>query len=534
MAHAVEEAGPARPLTMADGTPLKVALARATRRSKIRAFLLVAPLLLFILVTFIFPIVDMLMRSVDNPEVNEAIPQTVAELENWDGEGLPHDAVFAAFIQEMGDRSEGQRRNIGRMGARLNYEDGGFRSLINKSQRAAAKIQDDPMQFALVGFDERWEDKATWPTLDALAETPEFAEVLPETAALLRKWETGNSPFAEKTPKPETYPTLLTELESAQADSSLDRLLPLVQAENEELAALLEKTATGAGEIRENPLRFALVGVDPDWGKPRTWTIIKQVSSPITFSYYLNAVDRTYDIEGNIVMQPEWKQIYVQLFMKTIYVSIGVTVACLILAYPISYLLATLPPSKGNLLLILVLLPFWTSLLVRTTSWIVLLQTQGVINDTLVFLGILSDDNRIEMIYNMTGTIIAMTHILLPFMVLPMYSVMKTISPSYMRAARSLGANPLIAFVRVYMPQTVPGIGAGSILVFILAIGYYITPALVGGQDGQLISNFIAYHMQKSLNWGLAAALGTILLAGVLVMYWLYDRLVGIDNMKLG
>ena len=181
--------------------------------------------------------------------------------------------------------------------------------------------------------------------------------------------------------------------------------------------------------------------------------------------------------------------------MKTIYVSLGVTIACLILAYPISYLLATLPASKGNLLLILVLLPFWTSLLVRTTSWIVLLQTNGVINDTLVWLGIISDDNRITMIYNMTGTVIAMTHILMPFMVLPLYSVMKTISPSYLRAARSLGANPLVAFVRVYMPQTVPGVGAGSILVFILAIGYYITPALVGGQDGQLISNFIAYHM---------------------------------------
>jgi putative spermidine/putrescine transport system permease protein len=534
MAQAVDEAGPARPLTMADGTPLKVALARATRRSKIRAFLLVAPLLLFILITFIFPIVDMLMRSIDNPEVNDAIPLTAAELEKWDGEGLPPDAVFAAFIQEMGDRSEEQRRNVGRMGARLNYEDGGFRSLVNKSQRAAAKIQEDPMQFALVGLDKGWEDNKTWPALDALAETPEFAEVLPETAALLRPWQTGNSPFAEKTPKPETFTTLLGELARAKADGSLDRLLPVVRAESGKLAKLLDKTAAEAGQIRDNPLRFALIGVDKDWGKTETWRIIKQISSPLTISYYLNAVDRTYDTQGNIVMQPDWKQIYVHLFMKTIYVSLGVTVACLILAYPISYLLATLPPSRGNLLLILVLLPFWTSLLVRTTAWIVLLQTQGVINDTLVFLGVISDDNRIEMIYNMTGTIIAMTHILLPFMVLPMYSVMKTISPSYMRAARSLGANPLVAFVRVYMPQTVPGIGAGSILVFILAIGYYITPALVGGQDGQLISNFIAYHMQKSLNWGLAAALGTILLAGVLVLYWLYDRLVGIDNMKLG
>ncbi|MCR9073164.1 MAG: ABC transporter permease [Alphaproteobacteria bacterium] len=534
MANAVEEAGPARSLTMADGTPLKVALARATRRSKIRAFLLVAPLLFFILITFIFPIVDMLLRSVDNPEVNDAIPATVVELEKWDGESYPPDSVLSVFLEEIGDRSEEQRRNTGRMGARLNYEDGGFRSLINKSQRAAPKILESPMQFALIGLDEAWEDKDTWSALDGLAEQPDFADILPKTAALLQKWETGNSPFAEKTPGAEVYTEIFQEIAAAAQDGRIGALTAVIGRAHADVADLVQRTADSAGDIAEHPLKYALIGVDKEWGEVETWKTIQLVSSPVTFSYYLNAVDRTYDADGNIVMQPEWKQIYVQLFLKTIYVSIGVTIACLILAYPISYLLATLPPSKGNLLLILVLLPFWTSLLVRTTSWIVLLQTQGVINDTLVFLGIIADDNRIEMIYNMTGTIIAMTHILLPFMVLPMYSVMKTISPSYMRAARSLGANPLVAFVRVYMPQTIPGIGAGSILVFILAIGYYITPALVGGQDGQLISNFIAYHMQKSLNWGLAAALGTILLAGVLAMYWLYDRLVGIDNMKLG
>jgi putative spermidine/putrescine transport system permease protein len=400
-----------------------VALARATRRNKLRAFLLVAPLLLFILVSFIFPIVQMLLRSVDNPEVTDAIPQTVLLLEDWKGENLPDEAVYASLVAELSQRDK--RQEIGRMGTRLNYEDGGFRSLINK-------------------------------------------------------------------------------------------------------------TARGARKITEGPYKEALIALEEDWGKVDTWRVVKSVSSPLTMSYYLNALDRTYDADGNITMQPEWKQIYVDLFIKTIYVSLGVTICCILLAYPIAHLLAILPPKHSNLLLILVLLPFWTSLLVRTTSWIVLLQSQGVINDILFWLGIVADDQRLELIYNMTGTVIAMTHILLPFMVLPLYSVMKTISPSYLRAARSLGANPLVAFVRVYMPQTVPGIGAGSILVFILAIGYYITPALVGGQDGQLISNFIAYHMQRSLNWGMAAALGTILLAGVLAMYWLYDRLVGIDNMKLG
>jgi putative spermidine/putrescine transport system permease protein len=184
--------------------------------------------------------------------------------------------------------------------------------------------------------------------------------------------------------------------------------------------------------------------------------------------------------------------------------------------------------------MIFVLLPFWTSLLVRTTSWIVLLQSQGVVNDVMVASGIVSESGRLQMIYNQTGTIIAMTHILLPFTVLPLYSVMRPINPSYVRAARSLGATSWTAFRRIYLPQTIPGIGAGALLVFILAVGYYITPALVGGSDGQLISNLIAFHMQKSLNWSLAAALAALLLGGVLVLYWLYDRLVGIDNLKLG
>jgi putative spermidine/putrescine transport system permease protein len=206
----------------------------------------------------------------------------------------------------------------------------------------------------------------------------------------------------------------------------------------------------------------------------------------------------------------------------------------LLLGYPIAWILANLPLRTSNLLMILVLLPFWTSLLVRTSAWIVLLQQEGVINDTLVALGILDDNHRLELMFNQTGTIIAMTHILLPFMILPLYSVMKTIPPSYLRAAKSLGANDWTAFWRVYFPQTVPGIGAGAILVFIVAIGYYITPELVGGTSGIFISNRIAYHISSSLNWGLGAALGVLLLAAVLVLYGLYDKIVGIDNVKLG
>nr|WP_269808981.1 ABC transporter permease [Enterovibrio nigricans] len=214
--------------------------------------------------------------------------------------------------------------------------------------------------------------------------------------------------------------------------------------------------------------------------------------------------------------------------------SVAITFLCLLLGYPVAYLLANLPLKHANVLMIFVLLPFWTSLLVRTATWIAILQQQGVLNDLMVGVGILDDQNRIQMIYNQTGTLIAMTHILLPFMILPLYSVMKTISPSYVRAARSMGATQFTSFRRIYFPQTLPGIGAGSILVFILAIGYYITPALVGGQTGTFITNFIAYHMQTSLNWGLAAAIASILLVVVIVLYWLYNRLIGVDNVKLG
>ena len=244
--------------------------------------------------------------------------------------------------------------------------------------------------------------------------------------------------------------------------------------------------------------------------------------------------DRRYDVDKNIILRSEERRVYVMLWWRTLILSLIVTVGCLVLSYPVAHLLATLPLRYSNLLMICVLMPFWTSLLVRIVSWMVMLQQEGVINDTLVWTRLISDENRLPMMYNFTGTVIVMIQILLPFMILPIYSVMKTIPPSYMRAAQNLGAAPSLAFLRVYMPLTLPGVGAGVILVFIVAIGYYITPELVGGKDGRLIGNMIAYHMQKSLNWGLGAAMGTVLLAAILVLYWVYDKIVGVDNLKMG
>ena len=295
----------------------------------------------------------------------------------------------------------------------------------------------------------------------------------------------------------------------------------------------LFKAAARTAETLTPPYKSALLALDPAWGSPRIWAAMRSASSTYTAEFYRVAVDRKRGEDGSWEPGGDKERIYLYLFIKTFIISGVITFLCLLLAFPIAHLLATLPVSKSSLLMILVLLPFWTSLLVRTTSWIVLLQQQGVVNNILVSLGLIGDDGRLALINNQTGTIIAMTHVLLPFMILPLYSVMKTIPPSYARAARSLGATSWTTFRRVYLPQTLPGIAAGSLLVFILAVGYYITPALVGGASGQLISNMIKFHMDKS-NWSLAAALAGILLVAILLLYWLYDRLIGIDRLKFG
>ena len=303
----------------------------------------------------------------------------------------------------------------------------------------------------------------------------------------------------------------------------------------------------------EAPYKEKMIKRDKRWGKVEFWQSLGAMKDPYTMGYYLNAVDLKYDANKNIVQKAEYLRIYKTIWVRTLKVSLMVTIFCLLLAYPVAYLLATLPMRTSNLLMICVLMPFWTSLLVRIVAWMIMLQQNGVVNDTLInilpcFEGMVnlpffgatnidlcfSDEDRIPMMYNFTGTIIVMTQVLLPFMILPIYSVMKGIPPSYMKAAQNLGATPTWAFIRVYMPQSVPGIGAGCILVFIVAIGYYITPELVGGKDGIMIGNFVAREMQRTLNWGLASAMGALLLVAVLALYWAYDRLIGLDNLKMG
>ena len=355
-----------------------------------------------------------------------------------------------------------------------------------------------------------------------------IVERMPMTIAALNQWD------GKELPADEVWAAAAEELAAGHKSKEIGKVATRLNYDLPGTRSMITSTARKlSGWDGEGSVRDVMIKTNSKWGEVQTWAALKHASPRFSISFYLTALDMRYDQDGSIINQPEDRQIYVTLFGRTLWVSLLITALCVLLAYPISYLMALLPLRYSNLLMIMVLLPFWTSLLVRTTSWIVLLQTEGVLNDIMVGLGIIGNENRVQMIYNMAGTIVAMTHILLPFMVLPLYSVMKTISPSYVRAAQSLGATPWRAFWKVYFPLSVPGIGAGSILVFILAIGYYITPALVGGRTGQLISNFIAYWMQE-VNWSLAAALGGLLLAGVLALYTLYNKIVGIDNMKLG
>ena len=410
------------PILTSDGIPLKVSLKKAERINKFRAFLLVLPLLAFILVTFLVPIGDMLTRSIDDRQINTVFPKTFEVYKKWDRQGLPSEELYATMFFEV-KNSEGYQ--IGKASTRMNYSKSGWKSLLKKSKRKFKKIE-------------------------------------------------------------------------------------------------------------EGPYKEQMIAAEKRWGDIEYWKALGQMVDPTTMGYYLNAVDLKYDSSKNIIQQKENRRIYNKTWFKTFKVSVLVTFFCLILAYPISYLLATLPLKYSNLLMICVLLPFWTSLLVRTVAWMVMLQQKGVFNNLMVMAGLIADENRWQLMYNQTAVIIVMTQILLPFMVLPLYSVMKTISPNYMRAALNLGASPLHAFYKIYMPNSIPGVSAGCLLVFIIAIGYYITPELVGGKDGQMVGNWIAYHLKTTLNWGLCASLGAILLAVMTVLYWAYNKIVGIENIKLG
>ena len=399
---------------------LAAAVRRANRGQRLRAALLVAPLIILLMVSFCLPIAALLTRAVYDPTIADALPRTAAALSASPGHGVPDDAVFAAF------------------GA------------------------------------------------DLLADRPD------NTVFLVAK--------------------------------TLNDLLP--EARSHVLRAA-RRLAPGDVLTRE-----AMISADPFWGDDNTWFIVRGAVRPFTASYLLAAIDMKWLPSGGIGAMPPDQAIFQTIFVRTFMVAAIVTLATLVLGFPLAWLLANLPGPLAARLIMLVLLPFWTSILVRTAAWTVLLQKYGILNDLLLWLGVISE--RLGLMYSRTGLIIAMTHIQLPFTLLPIYSVMRTIPPSQMRAAYSLGARPIAAFVRIYLPQVMPGVMAGSLLTFILCLGYFITPALVGGPADQLISNFISNYINAELNWQMAASLSFILLALTLGLSALLARLVGGDRLKLG
>ena len=355
---------------------------------------------------------------------------------------------------------------------------------------------------------------------------PEVVGGMPLTVVEVAKWDGKGLP-------PEVvYKAASQDLAEARKNQTLGDLSKRLNQELAGYRSLLAKTAR-AMPFKEEPASYkeALEAIDERWGDPAYWQAIRRNTSSFTPYYLLAAVDHRIDDLGEVAPATPDQAIYLDIFARTFWMGLVITVICLLLAYPLAYLLANLPARQSNLLMILVLLPFWTSILVRVAAWIVLLQSSGLINGALMAMGII--DKPLELVFNRVGVYISMVHIMLPFMILPIYSVMKGISPTYMRAAISLGCNPFASFWRVYFPQTYAGVGAGCLLVFILAIGYYITPALLGSPNDQMVSYFVAFYTNTSINWGMATALGGLLLLATVVLYLIYNWLVGASRLRL-
>ena len=349
-------------------------------------------------------------------------------------------------------------------------------------------------------------------------ENPEVAKALPTTVEALAGWDRTSQPQAA------AYAALVKDLSQLPDTADAGALARRLNSEVPGARSLIMgayKALPIEGDA--DTVRQQLLDKDARWAEPEFWQAIAKNGSRWTPDYLLASVDLKRDAQGHIERMPEDQRAYGGILARTFQISFVVTLLCLLLAYPLAYWLSTLPERKANVLMILVLVPFWTSILVRVAAWIVLLQSEGLVNGALLGIGVISEP--LALLFNRTGVIISMVHILLPFMILPLYSVMKSVPPTYVRAAVSLGSAPLAAFMRVYVPQTFPGVGAGALLVFILSIGYYITPALLGGADDQMLSYYIARYTNVEVNWGMACALGALLLATTLVLYGVYRRI---------
>ncbi|KVM89938.1 ABC transporter permease [Burkholderia stagnalis] len=368
--------------------------------------------------------------------------------------------------------------------------------------------------------------------LTRAVQNPEIATALPNTVAALSGWD------RKAPPADAAYAALAADMTRVADSEAMGALSRRLNTEIPGYRSLVAKTARAmplkgddGQALSPAQQRAKLVELDARWGDAAYWQAIAKNGSAYSPFYLLAALDHKQDGFGNLVQADPDQSIYLAIFGRTLVIGVAVTLFALLLGYPLAYWISTLSERRANLVMILVLIPFWTSVLVRVAAWIVLLQSEGLVNKALIGSGLIAQP--LALLFNRVGVYISMTHILLPFMILPLYSVMKAIPPTYQRAAVSLGSHPFAAFWRVYVPQTYPGIGAGALLVFILAIGYYITPALLGGPNDQMVSYYVAYFTNVTINWGMACALGGLLLAATLVLYAIYNRFTR-SNVSLG
>jgi len=355
----------------------------------------------------------------------------------------------------------------------------------------------------------------------------EVAEIMPRTAVAIAHWSGTNPPDAA------LFEALAEDLRSGKPE----QVALVAKTLNYHKSGLRTAVMAAARSARANPPGNAhdyLLEANGAWGKIETWGAVKQALPRFTDFYLLAALDLKRNASGDIVAVSNENAVYRDVLVRTFYISLLTTIICLLIAYPLAYMISKASPRWAHLIMLIILLSFWTPLLVRNTSWLVVLQSNGIVNSLFAFIGIVDPSKPLQLIHNRVGVLIAMVHSLLPFMVLPIYSTMRSMSPNYMRAALSLGATPYKAFLKVYLPLSLPGVSAGCLLVFILSLGYYITPALVGGPSDQMVAGYINQFTSGTINWGMASALSLVLVVSVLVLYFLYARIVGIEKLKMG
>ncbi len=354
----------------------------------------------------------------------------------------------------------------------------------------------------------------------------QMREILPRTARAIVSWD------GRGVPDEAVFTAVAQDMKKAYKAKTLATVGRRLNFDQVGFYSLLLKSGRKLKRIDGPPYRDALLKLDKKWSDPTYWTVLKRGLKDKTLMYLLASLDLRYDAHNKIVKVAEEQAIYRSIIVRTVYISLSVTFLCLLIGFPLAYFMANTTPRIRNFLMIGLLLVFWTSLLVRTLSWILVLQNKGVVNNILMSTGLISQP--LDLVFNRFGVYVAMTHVLLPFMVLPLYSVMAGIPTYYVRAARSLGAQPISAFFKVYVPLTKPGVGAGCLMVFIQALGYYITPALVGGPKDQMVSYFVAFFVNERVNWSMASALGLVLLVMTGSFYLIFGRKVNITNVKLG